>query len=758
MKRLLIMLFAAAIVLVNENSTAQVKRTSKTTRMSNNADLAFSSQQAQLQGTIFFADNNILQQLQQGWNANLSQAIGNKIKVELWQVNYVPDKKDNIFTDVLLVQRLDANVSYQVIQNGVQFSVNYKQVAGNIVVVAYADAAPNATVRFIGKPNDGTPASMTHQFKSDVKRHMGLNIIYGLYSLTNQGGVSADFQIKSTIKTNCNSCFSFDDVVNAAGDVVNDVLKFTKATLDGAADAVSKVGEAIVVDNSIFFVQCFGTIATFLQTGNTPKVRMLSDYGNAYNIANSTIFMGTLPPIDHIIVTNLMSIDKRPFTVPVENGNNVYVLMNLGNAFDDPLNYSWNGFHGDVFIHELTHAWQIWHKNELKLFQEGAVNQFKNSVISDQYHYNCDGHNIADSYNTEQQAMIVQNFYDILFFSQDGIVDKNRNKTSCDFEQQWVVQNILNNQPANIDAQFTATAQIIAASHNRATAGYTGGVIDHSIASPSNGNRIDGAGYYLPGKNNNSFFYYSNKTKAASANWGQVRDKYIKDNYEYGELGWPEISESPLPDRIGFFQRFNHGFIYWHPRYGAYVVLNKIFDAWKTVGWEAGQLGYPMADYVLENPPKSNASLSEFADKGYQKFVGGVIFYALPANAMALARGNQNLTTIQYGDPDRIIALHNQATTSLRPGQEVQINPQPLPPGSKQSTSSIHRPADNVQINPQPLPPDPSPNVGSTVRRPADNVQINPQPLPPKIKRNATSSPASVKVQINPQPLPPKQN
>jgi LGFP repeat len=727
MKKLFYTLLVTVVVLINKNAVAQTRIVNRNPRF------VSASQQGQLQGSILFADNNIIQQLQQGWNANISRAAGTKIKVELWQVNYIPSKKDNTYTDIFLIQKLDANISYQLVQNGIQYSASYRPIAGNVVAIAYTTVPANAQIKFSGKPNDGVPASITHQFRSDAKKYLGNNVIYGIYSLPRQGGNPGDasFKVMSSIKANCKNCFGFDDVWDTVTDAANDVANLVKAAVDGTGEAVKDLGETIVVNNGIFFVQCFGTIATYLQTGNLPKVRMLSDYGNAYNIANSTIFMGSLPPVNKIIVTNLMSIDKRPFTVPIKTGNDVYILMNLGNAFEDPLNYNMNGFTGDVFIHELTHAWQIWHVDALRLFMDGAVNQFKNTVISNQYSYSCDGHNLTDSYNEEQQAMIVQLFYATLFYSSNGVYNKG-GKITCGFEQQWVVQNILRNQPQGINDLFTATQQIIAASTDRTLAGYTGGVIDHTIAVPSNGNRVDGAGYFLPGKNNNSFFYYSNKTKAVTANWGPIRDKYTKAGYEFGALGWPEINEVLLPDAVGHFQRFNHGFIYWHPKHGAYVIPNKIFDAWKGTGWEKGKLGYPVSDYVQE-PMNKFKQVTQYREKGYQKFEGGVIFYAVPdVIAIAAIAGNNNYASISYGNPDRILATDQAAISSVQP-DGVEINPQPLPPKTVKSSVSNTNPQVEVAINPKPLPPKNVRRAGGATRQ--AKVEINPQPLPPKTKR-----------------------
>jgi hypothetical protein len=717
-----------------------------------------------LQGAILFNDNTVLQQMQQEWNANISQAAGNQIRVELWRVNYVPDKNSGNFTDILLTEKLDANVSYQPGQNSIGYNINYMPVTGNVVIIAYSVLPGqrgnfrnartvsnlNPNIQINGKPNDGMPASMAHQFKSDAKKYLGNNIIYGIYSVPQRTNSlsNANFQVGLPSDPNCKNCDWVSDAwdkvkdianeaANTANDVANDVANLVKTTADGTVTALNgalkEVGESIVANSATFFVQAFGTIATFVQNGDLPQARMLSDkyYGNAYAIANSTIFMGSLPPANKIIVTNMVSINERMFTLPVKVGDDMFILMNMGKGFNDPLNFNRNGYPGDVFIHELTHAWQIWHIDVLKLVQDGAVNQFRNTVISDQYHYDCDGHNLTDGYNEEQQANIVEHFYTMLFSGYTVINDKNGKPATCGFEQQWTVQNILGSQPANINAQFTATGKIRTLSVDQTIAGYTGGADDLTLAFPSNGNKTDGTGYYLQGKINNSVFYYSNKSKITCANWGPVRDKFVKENYEFGELGWPEANEAMLRDGAGFSQKFNHGYIYWHPKYGAHAVLNKINDAWKTTGSEAGRLGYPISDYFSLNQPTTNKQAVGYSDKGYQKFAGGVIFYDMSSLNTLATRGDQNFATINYGDPDRLVAMHYAMSTGPRKAEEVTVTQQAQPGGAK-------------------------PSPGSTVQRRADAVELNPQPLPPKNTGAVSKKPQSTKVQLNPQPLPPK--
>jgi hypothetical protein len=82
-----------------------------------------------------------------------------------------------------------------------------------------------------------------------------------------------------------------------------------------------------------------------------------------------TVFGDTLP-IDKILLTNINGPDNKHFTVPNVDGT---ILVNLGDdptwgAYNDPVNHAdpkgkSYDFPGQVFIHELTHAWQIAHSS-----------------------------------------------------------------------------------------------------------------------------------------------------------------------------------------------------------------------------------------------------------------------------------------------------------------------------------------------------------------------------------------------------------
>ena len=77
---------------------------------------------------------------------------------------------------------------------------------------------------------------------------------------------------------------------------------------------------------------------------------------------------------------------------------------------------------------------------------------------------------------------------------------------------------------------------------------------------------------------------------------GAILRAYADAGFENSDLGYPTTDEIPLT-ADGAFSRFEGGAIYWSPRTGAHVVpAGPVFDAWGTVGYERGRLGYPRSD------------------------------------------------------------------------------------------------------------------------------------------------------------------
>jgi SpoIID/LytB domain protein len=89
--------------------------------------------------------------------------------------------------------------------------------------------------------------------------------------------------------------------------------------------------------------------------------------------------------------------------------------------------------------------------------------------------------------------------------------------------------------------------------------------------------------------------YWSAATGAAEVH-GAVLDKYAQLHWEWGLLGFPATDELGTPDGVGRFNAFQRGSVYWTPRTGAAEVHGALRDAWGSLGWERGVLGYPVGD------------------------------------------------------------------------------------------------------------------------------------------------------------------
>ncbi len=126
------------------------------------------------------------------------------------------------------------------------------------------------------------------------------------------------------------------------------------------------------------------------------------------------VFQSTLP-LDRIVLTNMIGLGGRPFTVP-SVGNQI--LVNLGDGFTAPTTYPGFGSGsatqapGQVFIHELTHAWQIEHSTFLPGVMCRALLDQATTVGGDMgvYQYGPAGR-AWSAFNLEQQASIVDEWF-----------------------------------------------------------------------------------------------------------------------------------------------------------------------------------------------------------------------------------------------------------------------------------------------------------------------------------------------------------
>ncbi|MFC4373510.1 glycoside hydrolase domain-containing protein [Nocardia halotolerans] len=78
--------------------------------------------------------------------------------------------------------------------------------------------------------------------------------------------------------------------------------------------------------------------------------------------------------------------------------------------------------------------------------------------------------------------------------------------------------------------------------------------------------------------------------------------------------------EISTPDGLGRFAEFEHGYVYWHPATDAHAIPAPIMTKFAELGWEAGRLGYPIAEHTeLPDPRGTGPGLA-------QAFQGGTIY------------------------------------------------------------------------------------------------------------------------------------
>lgn len=81
---------------------------------------------------------------------------------------------------------------------------------------------------------------------------------------------------------------------------------------------------------------------------------------------------------------------------------------------------------------------------------------------------------------------------------------------------------------------------------------------------------------------------------------GAIRAKYFELGAEASILGYPTTDETATPDRIGRFNHFQRGSIYWTPSTWAHEVHGLIRNFWAQHGWERNpDLGYPITDELV---------------------------------------------------------------------------------------------------------------------------------------------------------------
>jgi hypothetical protein len=120
------------------------------------------------------------------------------------------------------------------------------------------------------------------------------------------------------------------------------------------------------------------------------------------------VFGDTLP-FDRVILTNLSGENGQEFVTPSVDGS---ILMNMGDGFDNPTTHvdPRRGFivEGQIFIHELTHVWQIAHAGIIAdYFWRAALDKVGGSAS---YNYGPPGP-VFSSFGLEAQASLVEEWF-----------------------------------------------------------------------------------------------------------------------------------------------------------------------------------------------------------------------------------------------------------------------------------------------------------------------------------------------------------
>ena len=106
---------------------------------------------------------------------------------------------------------------------------------------------------------------------------------------------------------------------------------------------------------------------------------------------------------------------------------------------------------------------------------------------------------------------------------------------------------------------------------------------------------------------------------------GAIGNKWGSLKSEKGVLGYPATDETSCPDKVGRYNHFQHGSIYWKPTTSASEVHGLIRQLWAQGGWEKNAaLGYPISNEL----PTTSGSKNRYND-----FENGVIFWKSGSNA-----------------------------------------------------------------------------------------------------------------------------
>jgi len=196
-----------------------------------------------------------------------------------------------------------------------------------------------------------------------------------------------------------------------------DQLDLEQVVLPGTVGVILASGAAFVLGPGALIPAFLVGAAV---TAASVKQRHLEEDEKAFA---GEVFGGKVP-FDRVLLTNLLGLGNRPFTTPGPGG---VILVNVGKGIDQPLTYTGNGeaetltengverpiaAPGQLFIHELVHAWQIGNESFTPEYYCRAVFTAAGTLGGDfgAYRYGSAG-GAWGSFGTEAQASLVDEWF-----------------------------------------------------------------------------------------------------------------------------------------------------------------------------------------------------------------------------------------------------------------------------------------------------------------------------------------------------------
>ncbi len=179
------------------------------------------------------------------------------------------------------------------------------------------------------------------------------------------------------------------------------------------------IGETFgVIDGVVVFATGGGLALAVVQgvavgavTDAMVATREMDDGEKAFAKA---VFGDNTLPFDRIRLTNLAGLGGRAFTIPGID-KKIYVNLATDEGYSKPTTYQRDHSSdtpGQLFIHELTHAWQIEHGTFLpSTVCKGILEQTNYEVGEDVYAYGPAGPSWGDAFGNEAQASIVEHWF-----------------------------------------------------------------------------------------------------------------------------------------------------------------------------------------------------------------------------------------------------------------------------------------------------------------------------------------------------------